>query len=55
MKQHKKASLREKIKTDNFYHTPKQPYDKNQIKITDPVSYFQNFFKPSPLLCRTGI
>jgi len=24
--------------------TTKRPFDKNQIKITDPVSYFQNFF-----------
>ena len=24
--------------------TVKRPYDKNQIKVTDPVSYFQKFF-----------
>lgn len=24
--------------------TIKRPYDKNQIKVTDPVSYFQKFF-----------
>ena len=24
--------------------TIKLPYDKNQIKVTDPVSYFQGFF-----------
>ena len=32
-------------KATQIVATLKRPYDKNQIKVTDPVSYFQNFLK----------
>jgi predicted AAA+ superfamily ATPase len=40
----KEGELEELIEAKLIVATIKRPYDKNQIKVIDPVSYFQNFF-----------